>query len=292
MADQLSPISSVPAPLSVKRDSANVCASGAGFWAMTSEQIQAAEDRVQEAKDRVLEAKDRAKAAKQRVWAAEKQDWAANGQFGDENTAMELGEIKDEKNNDVKIKDEDIEDEGVHSSTSNLFVKHENRNMSKSPFAHASTDATVDVNPSFSQSRPAGSGSGSRPTTITQSRNRVQVNGIDLRLKNFHGPIDQLAPLANVQQQLDAAFAALDRAKSQLRDILRQFENQGHMSKRQNQKRYGATRNLSQASQRIAQLTQELWNIQRCEPGRFGSARGESIHIGEEEQGMRMNIYM
>lgn len=86
-----------------------------------------------------------------------------------------------------------------------------------------------------------------------------------VRLQNFDGTLPELLAIASVQQQLDAAFADLDHAKNQLKDVLKQFELQGHISNRQYHKKNGATRDLTKASQRITQLTKELWDLQRRE---------------------------
>ncbi|KAH8156111.1 hypothetical protein CIB48_g12136 [Xylaria polymorpha] len=95
-----------------------------------------------------------------------------------------------------------------------------------------------------------------------QRRNHARLSEIVTRLQNFSGSVTQLLAIANVQQQIDTAFADLDRAKNQLKDVFRQFELQGHISNRQCHKKNGATKDLTKASQRIVQLTKELCDLQ------------------------------
>ncbi|KAI1275203.1 hypothetical protein F5Y07DRAFT_370843 [Xylaria sp. FL0933] len=193
---------------------------------------------------------------------------------------MEPGEIRE-----TETKKEEESREIVSMPPPNPFARyqwlstkrHETLGASQSPFAHVASAVTTAPN-TLGQSRPASTaifgqpGSAapaniSQPTAAVQRRNHERLNEIVTRLQNFDGSVAELLAIANVQQQLDAAFADLDRARSQLRDILQQFETQGHMSKRQYTKRNGAARDLTRASQRIAHLTQELWNLQRREPG-------------------------
>lgn len=103
------------------------------------------------------------------------------------------------------------------------------------------------------------------PSTAIQRRNQARLSDIVTRLQNFNGTVTELLAIASVQQQLDQAFTELDHAKTQLMEVFRQFELQGHISNRQCQKKNGATRELSRASQRIVQLTRELWDLQRRE---------------------------
>ncbi|KAI0815516.1 hypothetical protein GGR55DRAFT_629202 [Xylaria sp. FL0064] len=193
---------------------------------------------------------------------------------------MEPGEIRD-----TDTKKEEECHEIVSIPPPNPFARYqwlstksrENLGVSQSPFAHVDPAVTTAPNtlgqsrPAatalFGQSGPAAPTNISQPIAAVQRRNHERLNEIVTRLQNFDGSVAELLAIANIQQQLDAAFADLDRARSQLRDILRQFETQGNMSKRQYTKRNGAARDLTKASQRIAHLTQELWNLQRREPG-------------------------
>ncbi|KAI1425296.1 hypothetical protein F5Y12DRAFT_796004 [Xylaria sp. FL1777] len=160
------------------------------------------------------------------------------------NEPLELGEIPASE-----IKQE----ERVHSG-----------NVSQSPFAHVAV--TTDATSPFCQSGQTTFGGISRSAIAIQRRNHERLNKIVARLQNVNGSVTELLAIAGVQQQLDVAFADLDHARIQLRDILGQFETQGRMSKRQNQKRNGATRDLLKSSQRITQLMQELWVLQGREP--------------------------
>ncbi|TRX98929.1 hypothetical protein FHL15_000271 [Xylaria flabelliformis] len=140
--------------------------------------------------------------------------------------------------------------------------KEQNRNMSVSPLAHTAVTSSPAV--LLRQYEPQGALDDTfRPMTAIQRRNQARLSEIVTRLQNFSGSVTQLLAIASVQQQLDAAFADLDRAKNQLKDVFRQFELQGHISNRQCQKKNGATRDLTRASQRIVQLTKELCDRQR-----------------------------
>ncbi|KAI0187340.1 hypothetical protein EV127DRAFT_436806 [Xylaria flabelliformis] len=162
-----------------------------------------------------------------------------------------------------------IKQESTHDSDSNTtlechHVSNEpgDRNVSVSPLAH--TAATSSPAVLFRQYEPQGALDDTfRPMTAIQRRNQARLGEIVTRLQNFSGSVTQLLAIASVQQQLDAAFADLDRAKNQLKDVFRQFELQGHISNRQCQKKNGATRDLTRASQRIVQLTKELCDRQR-----------------------------
>ncbi|TGJ80987.1 hypothetical protein E0Z10_g7775 [Xylaria hypoxylon] len=116
----------------------------------------------------------------------------------------------------------------------------------------------------FKQSGQATLNGTPRPTNTIQRRNHERLNNIVARLQNFNGSVTELVAIASVQQQLDVAFTDLDRAKDRSKDVFHQFELQGHISNRQCQKKNGATRDLTRASHRIAQLTKELWDLQRC----------------------------
>lgn len=120
----------------------------------------------------------------------------------------------------------------------------------------------------FNRSEPQGALSRiPPPMTAIQRRNHTRLSEIVLRLENFDGPVTELLAIANIQQQLDIAFADLDRAKNQLKEVLRMFELQGHVNPRQLQRKNGATKELTRASQRIAQLTKELLGLQRRDAG-------------------------
>ncbi|KAI1116847.1 hypothetical protein F5Y14DRAFT_405490 [Nemania sp. NC0429] len=101
------------------------------------------------------------------------------------------------------------------------------------------------------------------PITAIQRRNHSRLSDIVTRLQNFDGSVTELLAIASIQQQIDAAFVDLDRAKNQLKQVFRQFELQGHINPRQFQKKNGATKELTKAAQRIAQLTKELFALQR-----------------------------
>ncbi|KAI0549116.1 hypothetical protein F4679DRAFT_548294 [Xylaria curta] len=162
-----------------------------------------------------------------------------------------------------------IKQESTHDSDSNTTLEYRHvsnepggRNVSVSPLAHAAVTSSPAV--LFRQYDPQGTLDDTfRPMTAIQRRNQARLSEIVTRLQNFSGSVTQLLAIANVQQQLDAAFADLDRAKNQLKDVFRQFELQGHISNRQCQKKNGATRDLTRASQRIVQLTKELCDRQR-----------------------------
>ncbi|KAI0404993.1 hypothetical protein F4802DRAFT_209562 [Xylaria palmicola] len=124
----------------------------------------------------------------------------------------------------------------------------------------------VAISPAASskQAEPQGRlGTIPRPLTAIQRRNHARVSDIVTRLQNFNGSVTELLAIASVQQQLDVAFADLECAKNQLKDVFRQFELQGHISNRQCQKKNGAARDFTRASQRIVQLSKELWDLQR-----------------------------
>ncbi|KAJ2985211.1 hypothetical protein NUW58_g5656 [Xylaria curta] len=138
-------------------------------------------------------------------------------------------------------------------------------NACQSPLAHVAVKSSP-VNP-FQLCWQPGSQSASngipRLTTAVQRRNHARLSEIVTRLQNFSGSVTELLAIASVQQQLDTAFADLNRAENQLKEVFRQFELQGHISKRQGCKQNCATRDLAKASQRIVQLTKELWDLQR-----------------------------
>ncbi|KAI0433471.1 hypothetical protein F5Y09DRAFT_74419 [Xylaria sp. FL1042] len=183
--------------------------------------------------------------------------------IGSESEPLEPGEIPA-----IETKKEEESPITAPSPAPNPFAKYQwlSTQGPESPFAHASTAVTT-APITHGQSRPAVPAEISRPTTAVQRRNHKRLNEIVTRLQNVDGSVAEILAIANVQQKLDAAFADLDCARSQLGYILRQFETQGHMSERQYIKRNGATRDLTKASQRIANLTQELWILQRREPG-------------------------
>ncbi|GAP90272.2 hypothetical protein SAMD00023353_4600220 [Rosellinia necatrix] len=152
---------------------------------------------------------------------------------------------------------------GTHGSEQSYGIRVDGwQDHNASPFAHVPT--------ATSPSTPFGQGDGNlngiaQPMTAIQRRNHARLSDIVTRLQNFNGSITELLAIASVQQQLDMALADLDRAKNQLKDVFRQFELQGHISNRQCHKKNGATRDLTRASQRIVQLTKELWDLQRRE---------------------------
>ncbi|KAI0536465.1 hypothetical protein GGR58DRAFT_503191 [Xylaria digitata] len=135
-------------------------------------------------------------------------------------------------------------------------------NVSQSPFACVAVTAGS-VTP-FSQPAPVALHVTPPSMNAVQRRNHERLSSIVTRLQNFDGSVTELLAVASVQQQLDVAFTDLDRAKNQLKDVLQQFELQGRISNRQCQKKNSATRDLTTASHRIAQLTKELWDLQRC----------------------------
>ncbi|RYC57609.1 hypothetical protein CHU98_g8592 [Xylaria longipes] len=162
-----------------------------------------------------------------------------------------------------------IKQESTHDSVSKMFLEYPlvsnepgDRTVSLSPLARVAVTSSPAV--LLRQFEPqAALDDMSRPVTAIQRRNHARLNEIVTRLQNFSGSVTQLLAIASVQQQLDAAFADLDRAKNQLKDVLRQFELQGHISNRQCQKKNAATKDLTKASQRIVQLTKELFDRQR-----------------------------
>lgn len=103
--------------------------------------------------------------------------------------------------------------------------------------------------------------------TAIQRRNHARLSEIVPRLENFDGPVTELLAIANIQQQLDFAFTDLDHAKDQLKDVLQVFERQGHVNSRQLQRKNGAIKELTRASQRLVQLTKELLSLQRRDAG-------------------------
>ncbi|KAI1752512.1 hypothetical protein F4782DRAFT_546463 [Xylaria castorea] len=162
-----------------------------------------------------------------------------------------------------------IKQESTHNSVSNTILEYHHvsnepggRDVSVSPLAHVAVTSSPAV-PLRQYELQSALDDTSRPTTAVQRRNQARLSEIVTRLQNFSGSVTQLLAIASVQQQLDAAFADLDRAKHQLKDVFRQFELQGHISNRQCQKKNGATRDLTKASQRIVQLTKELCDRQR-----------------------------
>ncbi|KAI0444798.1 hypothetical protein F4803DRAFT_548840 [Xylaria telfairii] len=167
-----------------------------------------------------------------------------------------------------------VKQENAHDSVSNTIleyrlVSHEpgasetgDRTVSRSPLAHVAVASSPAVH--LLPYEPQGAFDGmSQPTTAIQRRNHARLSEIVTRLQNFSGSVTQLLAIASVQQQIDTAFADLDRAKNQLKDVFRQFELQGHISNRQCHKKNGATKDLTKASQRIVQLTKELCDLQR-----------------------------
>ncbi|KAJ8113247.1 hypothetical protein ONZ43_g5195 [Nemania bipapillata] len=133
-----------------------------------------------------------------------------------------------------------------------------------SPFALIpATSTSTPTNPFGPPEPQAGSNDTSRPAAAIRRRNHARLNDIISRLENFDGSVTELLAIASVQQQLDTAFRELDRAKNQLKDVLRQFELQGHISNRQCQKKNVAVKDLTKSSQCIAQLTKKLWDLQR-----------------------------
>ncbi|KAI0459699.1 hypothetical protein F5B21DRAFT_252749 [Xylaria acuta] len=163
-----------------------------------------------------------------------------------------------------------IKQESTHDSVSNTISEYHlfsnepsDRNVSHSPLAHIAVTSSPAV--PLRQYEPQGGALNdtSRRTNAVQRRNHARLSEIVTRLQNFSGTVTQLLAIASVQQQLDTAFADLDRAKNQLKDVFRQFEHQGHISNRQCHKKNGATRDLTKASQRIVQLTKELCDLQR-----------------------------
>lgn len=101
-----------------------------------------------------------------------------------------------------------------------------------------------------------------QPTAI-QRRNRNHLGAITLRLQNFSGSVSDLLNVANIQQELDFAFADLEHAQKELKEVLKQYESNGHISNRQNSKRHRAIEDLNRAAQRLGQLMNRLWNIQK-----------------------------
>lgn len=156
----------------------------------------------------------------------ESETQAAIQQDGEDHSPLEPGEIST-----LDIKQE----ERAHDSTSALnpflryhldhLVSNEHGDRNASPFAQV----TVAANPVTPFGHPEGVISNiPRPTTAIQRRNHARLSDIVVRLQNFNGTVTELLAIASVQQQLDTAFADLDRAKNQLKDVLRQFE-QGAM---------------------------------------------------------------
>ncbi|KAI0205033.1 hypothetical protein F4808DRAFT_320342 [Astrocystis sublimbata] len=168
-----------------------------------------------------------------------------------------------------------IKQETTHDGVTNPTTNHHplsnepaNRNgsLSLSPgrnsFASVLLSSTQAVSPS--QYGPqSGLDNSSRSSNAIQRRNHARLDQIIHRLQHFSGSVNQLLAIANVQHQLDIAFVDLDRAKDQLKDVIRQFELEGHISGRQAQKKNTATKELSRASQRVVQLTKELCEVQR-----------------------------
>ncbi|KAI0109489.1 hypothetical protein GGR51DRAFT_96341 [Nemania sp. FL0031] len=145
------------------------------------------------------------------------------------------------------------------------FISNGHDNPLVSPFAH------VPVTPNslpFGWPQSHGSSLGETPQSATavQRRNHARVSDIVTRLQNFDGSVTELLAIASVQQQLDAAFDDLDHARNSLKDVFRQFEIHGQMTKRQCQKANGTVRDLSKAAQCIAQLTKRLADLQRRKP--------------------------
>ncbi|KAF2973472.1 hypothetical protein GQX73_g10 [Xylaria multiplex] len=155
----------------------------------------------------------------------------------------------------------EIKQGAVDDSASNPFLKYHDGNLSQSPFACVAV-TTSSVTP-FNQSAPVAVHVTPPSMNSIQRRNHERLSSIITRLQNFDGSVTELLAVASVQQQLDVAFTDLDRAKNQLKDVFQQFELQGRISNRQCQKKNSATRDLTTASHRIAQLTKELWGLQR-----------------------------
>ncbi|KAI0415680.1 hypothetical protein F5X98DRAFT_376607 [Xylaria grammica] len=154
------------------------------------------------------------------------------------------------------------------AATPNPFLKyhlfapngHDDRYVTQSPFANSAA-TTSSVSP-FMLPRPVTAGGTPQPRNAIQRRNHERLNSLVTRLQNFNGSVTELLAVARVQQELDVTFTDLDRAKNQLKDVLQQFELRGHMNDRQCKKKNGATRDLTKASHRIAQLTNKLWDLQ------------------------------
>ncbi|KAI8630567.1 hypothetical protein F5Y19DRAFT_483892 [Xylariaceae sp. FL1651] len=153
-----------------------------------------------------------------------------------------------------------------HRRLALLANKPQNLDVNKSPFAQAIpvASSTSTLNQPEPQYAPAEI---LPPVNTIQRRNHTRLSEIVTRLQNFDGSVTQVLAIASVQQQLDVAFAKLDHAKNQLKQVFRQFELQGHISGRQCHKRNVATRELTSASQRIVDLTRELSDLQRRQPG-------------------------
>ncbi|KAK5633146.1 hypothetical protein RRF57_008860 [Xylaria bambusicola] len=103
----------------------------------------------------------------------------------------------------------------------------------------------------------------SQEFTPIQRRNRERLEALATRVHNFNGSVTELLTVVNVQEELDIAFGNLDYARNELKDVLRQFEVNGYISNRQNRKRYGALKDMTQATRRHGQLMNQLWNLQR-----------------------------
>ncbi|KAI1435067.1 hypothetical protein GGR50DRAFT_694566 [Xylaria sp. CBS 124048] len=94
--------------------------------------------------------------------------------------------------------------------------------------------------------------------SAVQRRNQARLASIVTRLQNYDGSVTDLLAIANIQQQLDVAFADLDRAQDQLKQILAECEREGCITNRNSQARNVAAKGLNTASQRILQLSKEL----------------------------------
>jgi hypothetical protein len=220
-------------------------------------------------------------------WSASRAATAIT-QDSSEDDILEPGEIKSPN---IKQEKEDDLLHGSNSNPPNPFLKYQivsreckvsraqlvfrdylrqcqhlqTSQINPSPFANIAdaTNTSSIFNPS-AQQVPAVNpfANGSRPMTSVQRRNHERLGEIVHRLENFNGSITELLAVAKIQQQMDTAFVDLDRARNQLKEVLHQFELQGHMSSRQGQKKNHATKELSKSCNRLCALFGELKKVQ------------------------------
>ncbi|KAI1170759.1 hypothetical protein F4777DRAFT_94955 [Nemania sp. FL0916] len=165
----------------------------------------------------------------------------------------------------AEIKKEKVDHEGMVNPFSKYITKP-SEHGAESSFAHIT--ATPSWAAPLSKSEPRSTADDTlRPMTSIQRRNRARLTEVVTRLQHFDGSLTDLLAIASVQQQLEDAFADLDRAKNQLKEVLRHFESEGHINARQTNKKNVAVKDLARASNRITQLTKELFDLQRRQPG-------------------------
>ncbi|KAI1822418.1 hypothetical protein F4861DRAFT_390473 [Xylaria intraflava] len=186
---------------------------------------------------------------------------ATHGEGHSGQRALEPGEIRT-----VQVKDEPM--------AGNPFLEYQldsnergRENVSRSPFAHdaaaagPSTPSTQHRQRSTPIERtPFGP---PQPMNAVQRRNHARMAAMVTRLENYDGSVPEMLTVANIQHQLDIAFADLDRAKVQLKQVLHQFELEGCITDRQSQKRNSAAKDLNSSSQRIARLSKDLCKLLR-----------------------------